>query len=119
MQSWGEFTQKTRSRLPDEWVVVTKANELKNGSINYSVPEFEFSGSLSDDDAPNWVGDNDLEAILNEPNTINATIIEFDFTTIANQVSFRYIFASEEYQEGNSNTCNYSDLFGFLIKPLL
>ena len=74
--------------------------------------------TLSDDDATNWTGDSDLETILNEPNTINATIIEFDFTTIADRVSFRYIFASEEYQENNPNTCQYSDLFGFLIRPV-
>ena len=72
--------------------------------------------SLSDDDAPNWSGDSDLETILNESNTTNATIIEFDFTAVASQISFRYIFASEEYQEGNANTCQYSDLFGFLIR---
>ncbi len=74
--------------------------------------------SLSDDDAPNWSGDNDLETVLNENNTINATILEFDFTSVASQISFRYIFASEEYQENNSNTCQYSDLFGFLIRPI-
>lgn len=74
--------------------------------------------TLSDDDAPNWGGDSDLETALNESNTTNATIIEFDFTSIANQISFKYIFASEEYQENNSNTCNYSDLFGFLIRPI-
>ncbi len=74
--------------------------------------------TLSDDDATNWTGDSDLETILNEPNTINATIIEFNFTTIADRVSFRYIFASEEYQENNPNTCQYSDLFGFLIRPV-
>ncbi|MEZ4793072.1 MAG: choice-of-anchor L domain-containing protein [Gelidibacter sp.] len=74
--------------------------------------------SLSDDDAANWIGDNDLETILNEPNTLNATVLEFDFTSVASQVSFRYIFASEEYQENNSNTCRYSDLFGFLIRPI-
>ncbi|MDT0557072.1 choice-of-anchor L domain-containing protein [Ichthyenterobacterium sp. W332] len=73
---------------------------------------------LSDDDAPGWSGDNDLEVILNESNTINATILEFDFTALASQVSFRYIFASEEYQEGNPNTCQFSDLFGFLIRPV-
>ncbi|WP_104736253.1 T9SS type B sorting domain-containing protein [Hanstruepera ponticola] len=73
--------------------------------------------SLSDDDAPNWVGDNDLESVLQDSNTLNATIIEFDFEAVANQISFRYIFASEEYQEGNNNTCQYSDLFGFLIRP--
>ncbi|MBT8317881.1 MAG: T9SS type B sorting domain-containing protein [Lutibacter sp.] len=74
--------------------------------------------TLSDDDAPNWDGDSDLETALNESNTTNATIIEFDFTSVANQISFKYIFASEEYQENNSNTCNYSDLFGFLIRPI-
>jgi len=74
--------------------------------------------TLSDDDAPNWVGDSDLENALNESNTINATILEFEFTTtVATQISFRYIFASEEYQENDPNTCQYSDLFGFLIRP--
>ncbi|HMC01856.1 MAG TPA: choice-of-anchor L domain-containing protein [Flavobacteriaceae bacterium] len=72
--------------------------------------------SLSDDDAPNWNGDNDLETILNETNTHNATILEFEFSTIADQINFRYIFASEEYQENNPNTCQYSDSFAFLIK---
>lgn len=76
------------------------------------------NATLSDDDAPNWGGDLDLEAVLNETNTLNATIIEFDFTAVASQISFRYIFASEEYQEGNSSTCRYSDLFGFLIRPV-
>lgn len=47
--------------------------------------------TLSDDDAPNWTGDSDLETILNEPNTLNATILEFDFTSIADRISFRYI----------------------------
>lgn len=73
--------------------------------------------SISDDDAINWIGDSDLETVLNESNTTNATIIEFDFVSLTNQVSFNYIFASEEYQENNSNTCSYSDLFGFLIRP--
>ncbi|WP_338733065.1 T9SS type B sorting domain-containing protein [Mangrovimonas cancribranchiae] len=73
--------------------------------------------SLSDDNANNWGGDQDLENVLNEHNTLNATIIEFDFQSIAEQITFRYIFASEEYQENNANTCQYSDLFGFLIRP--
>ena len=72
--------------------------------------------SLSDDDATNWNGDNDLETILNETNTHNATVLEFEFSTIADQINFRYIFASEEYQENNPNTCQYSDAFAFLIR---
>tara|TARA_R110001583_G_scaffold48522_2_gene152037 strand:- start:7868 stop:10147 length:2280 start_codon:yes stop_codon:yes gene_type:complete len=77
------------------------------------------NNTLSDDDASSWNGDSDLEIVLNESNTTNATIIEFEFTSVANQISFNYIFASEEYQENNSNTCKYSDLFGFLIRPIL
>ena len=74
--------------------------------------------TLSDDDATNWNGDSDLENALQETGTLNATILEFDFISIANQISFRYIFASEEYQENDSNTCRFSDLFGFLIRPV-
>lgn len=76
------------------------------------------NNNLSDDDAAGWVGDNDLEYILSETNTTNATIIEFEFSAVASQISFRYLFASEEYQENNSNTCIFSDLFGFLIRPI-
>ncbi|HLV15003.1 MAG TPA: choice-of-anchor L domain-containing protein [Xanthomarina sp.] len=72
--------------------------------------------SLSDDNAPNWGGDEDLEEVLNESRTTNATVLEFNFRAVADQISFRYLFASEEYQQGDANTCRYSDLFGFLIK---
>ncbi|RMB59440.1 gliding motility-associated C-terminal domain-containing protein [Dokdonia sinensis] len=72
--------------------------------------------TLSDDDAQGWAGDRDLEDILDESNTTNATIIEFDFTSVASEISFRYLFASEEYQENDANTCRFSDLFGFLIR---
>ncbi|MCX7549961.1 T9SS type B sorting domain-containing protein [Xanthomarina sp. F2636L] len=72
--------------------------------------------TLSDDNADDWFGDADLEYDLNESNTTNATILEFNFRAIADQISFRYLFASEEYQQGDSNTCRYSDLFGFLIR---
>jgi hypothetical protein len=108
-QSYG-FFDATGTNFPFQNGLVLSTGRL----INTQGP----NTTLSDDDAPNWVGDNDLETILNEPNTLNATLIEFDFTTIADQVSFRYIFASEEYQENNPNTCQFSDLFGFLIRPI-
>ena len=37
VQSWGDFTQKTRSRLTDEWIEVANAIELKKGKVNYSI----------------------------------------------------------------------------------
>ena len=60
-----------------------------------------------------WNGDQDLEQTLGISNTINATILEFDFISVGNKFSFDYIFSSEEYQ-GNA-PCRYSDGFGFLL----
>lgn len=108
-QSYG-FFDATGTTFPFQSGIVLSTGKLSN------VPG--PNTSLSDDDATNWIGDTDLEIALQESNTLNATLIEFDFTTIANEISFRYIFASEEYQEGNPNTCNFSDLFGFLIRPI-
>lgn len=107
-QSYG-FFDASGTTFPFESGIVLSTGRLAN------VPG--PNDNLSDDDAPNWAGDTDLENSLNESGTLNATILEFEFTSVASQVSFRYIFASEEYQENNPNSCNYSDLFGFLIRP--
>lgn len=108
-QSYGYF-DATSTTFPFQRGVVLSTGRLANvqGPNN----------TLSDDDAPNWIGDTDLEHELQEQNTLNATVIEFEFTAVADRISFRYIFASEEYQENNPNTCEYSDLFGFLIRPI-
>ena len=106
-ESYGYF-EANGSAFPFQEGVVLSTGKL----VNVQGP----NSSLSDDDAPGWVGDADLEYVLNESNTLNATILEFNFKAVADQISFRYLFASEEYQEGNSNTCQYSDLFGFLIR---
>lgn len=60
-----------------------------------------------------WLGDSDLEAELGFK-TINATLLEFDFTPLTNFISFDYIFASNEYQD--DFPCRFSDGFAFLIK---
>ena len=72
------------------------------------------NNSLSDDTANGWLGDTDLEQALGINNTLNATVIEFDFSSISNSFQFEYIFSSEEYY-GNA-PCNYSDGFAFLLK---
>ena len=108
-RSYGYF-DATGTGFPFERGIVMTTGRLSN------VPG--PNNSLSDDNATGWIGDTDLENALNESNTINATILEFDFTSVASQISFRYLFASEEYQQNNANTCQYSDLFGFLIRPV-
>ncbi len=50
VQKWGEFTQRTKSRLPEEWVVVEKAIDGKKGAVKFTTPEFKFLCSLTDDE---------------------------------------------------------------------
>jgi len=45
---WGDFTQKCKSRLPDEWVAVTGHNDEKNGAVKYTTPKFEWKSSLTE-----------------------------------------------------------------------
>jgi gliding motility-associated-like protein len=75
------------------------------------------NGFLLSEGPTNWSGDNDLQNAINENNTINATVIEFDFLPFANKLSFEYIFSSEQYLSNpNPNQCNFSDGFAFLLK---
>jgi len=51
VQKWGEFTQKKRNRIPDEWIKVSKALEGKKGAVKFNTPEFLFFKSLSETEA--------------------------------------------------------------------
>lgn len=51
VQKWGDFTQKTRNRLADEWVIVSKAEDGKKGAVKFSTPSFSFANSISDEEA--------------------------------------------------------------------
>ena len=72
------------------------------------------TGVLSDGDFA-WPGDTDLEnniTGLNVGDTNNASIIEFDFIPISNNISFDFIFAAEEY---GTYQCTFTDAFAFLL----
>lgn len=57
-------------------------------------------------------GDADLDAIVGI-NTKDAAVLEFDFVPLSDTVRFRYVFASEEY---NEYTCSqFNDVFAFLL----
>ncbi|AUC82868.1 choice-of-anchor L domain-containing protein [Lacinutrix sp. Bg11-31] len=73
------------------------------------------TGTLSDGGGgfpATWPGDADLEAVINEGPTNNASIIEFDFVPFIEDMSFEFIFAAEEY---GTFQCGYSDAFAFLL----
>lgn len=57
-------------------------------------------------------GDPDLE-VLAGVSTNDASILEFDFVPVGDSITFRYVFASEEYNEYVCGTVN--DVFGFFL----
>lgn len=68
------------------------------------------SDQNDDNHTPNH-SDPDLVAISG--GDINdAAVLEFDFVPTGDSISFRYIFASEEYP---NYVCNFNDVFGFFL----
>ncbi len=59
----------------------------------------------------------DINTLANNATWYDAAMLEFDFIPICDNFSFRYIFGSEEYDNGfNNYQCtDFNDMFGFLI----
>lgn len=104
-QSFGKF-DANGSAFPfsDGIVLSTSTAKLVEGP----------NTSILSDGTTLWGGDADLSAAFGGISTINATVLEFDFLPITSQVSFSYIFASEEYH--GDAPCQYTDAFAFLLK---
>ena len=102
------YFQNTNSGFPMQAGVILSTGNV----LNASGPNTTM---LNDGDM-NWPGDSDLEATLAQAgiamNSVNATVLEFDFTPISPQFNFDFVFASEEY--GNFQ-CQFSDAFAFLL----
>lgn len=108
IDSYG-FFEKANSDFPfQNGIVLTTGKAASAGNSNI--------GSPLNDGEENWGTDPDLEEALGITDTYNATAIEFDFISAANQISFNYLLASEEYF--NNYPCNYSDGFAFLIREV-
>lgn len=58
-------------------------------------------------------GDADLDAIVAPETTQDAAVLAFDFVPTGTSVSFRYVFASEEYEEFVGSSFN--DVFAFFL----
>lgn len=88
---------------------------LSTGKLSSVIgPNSNFS---DDGNGSGWAGDADLNTALGLSNTFNATVLEFDFVPNANNISFEYIFSSEQYLlNPTSNQCNFTDGFAFLLK---
>lgn len=102
------FFQNTNPNFPMDGGVILTTGNVENAAGPNVV-------HLNDGSAA-WPGDADLESTLAAAgipmSSVNATVLEFDFTPISPNFSFDFLFASEEY--GNFQ-CEFSDAFAFLL----
>lgn len=102
--SFGEFENAGNIiGFPDGILLSTGNVKLAEGP-NESVETSDRFGNSSND--------RDLRAIATNQ-LFDVTILEFDFVPLADQVSFQYVFASEEYCEFVGTIFN--DVFGFFV----
>ncbi|WP_246277463.1 choice-of-anchor L domain-containing protein [Winogradskyella ursingii] len=105
-KSYGYFTNGGATNFPfEEGIVLTTGVAFQGGNQVITPIVSNLNGQP---------GDNDLEMALGQNNTNDATFVKFNFTPTVNRISFRYIMASEEYNQRDE--CNFSDSFAFLLR---
>ncbi|MBV1924674.1 MAG: choice-of-anchor L domain-containing protein, partial [Flavobacteriaceae bacterium] len=85
-------------------VILTSGNVADSGGPNTSLLSLGGVG---------WPGSAIIEDNTTATNTNNASVIQFDFVPFVDQISFNFIFASEEYDQNFE--CTYSDAFAFVL----
>lgn len=82
---------------------------LSSGAISNAVGPNDSDNTTTSFGTP---GDSDLDALIPQ-STNDAAVLEFTITSPEPQLTLRYVFASEEYNEfANSN---FNDVFAFLV----
>ncbi|MBX2929954.1 MAG: choice-of-anchor L domain-containing protein [Saprospiraceae bacterium] len=84
---------------------------LSSGNINDAVGPNELTNTTTG--YGTQINDPDLVALSGGLGIYDPVSIEFDFTPSVNRISFRYVFASEEYCEFADSPFN--DVFGFFL----
>ncbi|TXE07083.1 T9SS type B sorting domain-containing protein [Seonamhaeicola algicola] len=101
------YFERGASNFPFENGIMLATGSANSGGNSERTPTLS-EGSTT------WGTDPDIETALGINNTLNATSIEFDFTSTSSQFQFNYLYASEEYFD--INPCQISDNFVFLIR---
>lgn len=107
----GYFTSTNPSFPFQEGVII------RSGNVSFSSGQYTNSNLSS---TCSGLGDSQLQAISQAfgiPGSINdASFLKFDFISSVNQISFDFIFASNEY--GTYQCSGFSDIFAFILTDL-
>lgn len=108
-RTWGFFNRGTTSFPFSKGILLTTGHARKAGNT-FQAAELSDGVTVQ--------GDADLATALGiaNSNLKDATYIEFDFVPSSTEVSFRYLFASEEYE--NNYPCTIGDGFALLLKKV-
>lgn len=107
-KNYGYFNRGYAQNFPfEEGIVLSTGYAYTGGNVTSST-----LASINN----NQPGDSDLETALNVTNTNDAVSINFYFTPTTDEISFRYLMASEEYD--GSTECNFADSFAFLFREV-
>ncbi|WP_298138821.1 T9SS type B sorting domain-containing protein [Flavobacterium sp.] len=102
------YFQNTNPNFPMQSGVILSTGNI----LNAPGPNL----TMLNDGSTSWPGDSTLESTLAASgitmNSVNATVLEFEFTPLSPHFDFDFLFASEEY--GNFQ-CQFSDAFAFLL----
>ena len=121
-RSWGYFDATGTSFPFQEGLMLStgfgQSAEGPNNASNSS-----DSGFCPDENGnpETWPGDPDLKAILDAQSgddvvTNNATVFQFTFVPIIPDISFDFIFGSEEYENEFECNATFRDGFAFLLR---
>ncbi|NRB58528.1 MAG: T9SS type B sorting domain-containing protein [Winogradskyella sp.] len=104
--SYGSFNNNN-SNFPLESGFILSTGRVSNAgnSVNPS--------DLSDGEL-NWETDPDILEFVGVDQTLNATSLQFDLVSVNDFLAFKYVFASDEYQQ--EYPCNFRDVFAILVR---
>ncbi len=112
-RSWGYFNANGTDFPFDEGIILSSGFGVSAEGPN--------DATGTSDGGINWNGDVDIETILNNQygttvDTNNATVFEFTFVSSLSEITFDFMFASEEYENQWECSDSFRDGFAFLIK---
>ncbi|MBL4662732.1 MAG: choice-of-anchor L domain-containing protein [Flavobacteriaceae bacterium] len=121
-RSWGYFNAAGASFPFQEGIILSTGFGVDAEGPN-NASNTTGSGTCTDENGNLivWPGDPDLKDILDaqsgdNQSTNNATIFQFTFIPIISDISFDFIFASEEYENDFECASSFRDGFAFLLR---